>query len=175
MFFLRKVFLLTIIVIICFSFSLESKALFKFKKKANQTQNAQQVIKKEEVKKEKKKEKAEIVKEKEIIIIEIYAKWCPLCKNIEPTLDLLQSQLTDIKFVKFDVSTQDTSQKSEETARKLGLYQFYQANKNKTSTVAIIVPSTREIVSTYYNEDDLDKYKTSIQEAKEKEKMAQST
>ena len=115
-----------------------------------------------------KKESDEV--DRRIIVVEIYAKWCPLCRNIEPTLDLLLKEEPDINFVKLDVSTQENAETSEKTAKKLKILDFYNSYKSKTSTVAVFVPSTKEIISSFHNDNDVEKYKTAIKDARTKEK-----
>ena len=48
--------------------------------------------------------------------------------------------------------------------------EFYKANKSKTATVGIIVPSTSEVVNIFQNNNDIEEYKSAIEEAKTKEK-----
>lgn len=108
-------------------------------------------------------------RQKKALIVEIFASWCPGCKNIEPTLELLIKDNPDIEFVKLDVSTPSKAKASEEQAEKLKIIDFYNANKSKTATVAVFVPSTLELVSVFQNNSDIEEYKHALKESEDKE------
>lgn len=119
-----------------------------------------------------KKEASEKKGENKILVVEIYAQWCPACKNIQPALDLLLKDIKDIEFIQLDVTNPTSAAKSRDLAEELGIEDFYQLHKSKTSTVAVFVPSTKEIVKVFQNNNDVDDYKDAIQLAKTKEKAA---
>ncbi len=108
--------------------------------------------------------------EKKIIIAEIYASWCPGCKNIQPTLDQLVRDFPQIELIQLDVSTPSKAEASQKIAKDLQIIDFYNANKNKTATVGVIVPTTGEVVSIFHNENSEDLYESAIQDAQTKEK-----
>ena len=108
--------------------------------------------------------------EKKIILAEIYASWCPGCKNIQPTLDQLVKDFPQIELVQLDVSTPSKAEASQKTAKDLKIIDFYNVNKNKTATVGVIIPTTGEVVSIFHNENSKDLYRPSIQDAQTKEK-----
>ena len=110
------------------------------------------------------------VGEKKIILAEIYASWCPGCKNIQPTLDLLIKDFPQIELVQLDVSTPSKAEASQKLAKDLKIIDFYNINKSKTATVAVIIPTTGEVVSIFHNENSEDLYKPAIQDAQTKEK-----
>lgn len=126
------------------------------------------------------KEQYEFLKFKEekldrrILLVEIYAKWCPLCKNIQPTLDLLLKENEDIRLIKLDVSTLEKAKESEKIAKNLRIDSFFEIYKSRTSTVGVFVPSTREIIAKFHNENDIEKYDTAIKEAKTKDKALET-
>lgn len=105
-----------------------------------------------------------------VLVVEIYANWCPGCKNIQPTIDQLIKEVSDIQYVQLDVSTPSKAKASEKAAKELNILDFYEVNKSKTATVAIIIPFKREVVSTFQNNNNIDDYKTAIQEGKTKQK-----
>ena len=111
---------------------------------------------------------------KEVILAEIYASWCPGCKNIQPTIDQLIKDSPEINFVQLDVSTPSKAEESREKAKDLMILDFYNVNKSKTATVAVIAPTSGEIVSVFENDNDLDGYKAAIENAKTKEKALQN-
>ena len=108
--------------------------------------------------------------EKKIILAEIYASWCPGCKNIQPTLDQLIKDFPRIELVQLDVSTPSKAEASQKIAKDLKIIDFYNVNKSKTATVGVIVPTTGEVVSIFHNENSDELYKPAIQDAQTKEK-----
>jgi thiol-disulfide isomerase/thioredoxin len=93
------------------------------------------------------------------VIVDIYASWCPGCKNIAPTLaQLKQKYGKKANFVVFDVTDRQTTKASMQLAAKLGLSQFFEANKSQTSTVAIIDPSNGKVTKQFRNNADLSAY-----------------
>jgi thiol-disulfide isomerase/thioredoxin len=95
------------------------------------------------------------------VVVDIYASWCPGCKNIAPTLSKLEQQYgTKMNLVVFDVSDAKTTQASMKKAASLGLTNFFNAHKSKTSTVAIIDPATGKVVKQFQNNPELADYTT---------------
>jgi thiol-disulfide isomerase/thioredoxin len=93
------------------------------------------------------------------VVVDIYASWCRNCKNIEPTLSQLKQLYgTKMHLVVFDVSDRQKTQASTEMAAKLGLTDFFNANKSQTSTVAIIDPATGKIVKEFQHNPNLTEY-----------------
>ena len=93
------------------------------------------------------------------VVVDIYASWCPGCKNIAPTLSQLKKQYgSKANFVVFDVTDSKTTQASMKMAAKLGLTSFFSANKAQTSTVAIIDPATGKVMKQFRNNADLAEY-----------------
>lgn len=86
------------------------------------------------------------------VVVDIYATWCPGCKNIAPTLSSLKQQYQGkAHFVVFDVTDRTTTQMAEEKAKQLGLSEFLMANKSQTSLVAIIDPATGKVLRQFRN------------------------
>lgn len=97
------------------------------------------------------------------VVVEIYASWCPGCKNIAPTLSQLEQQYGGkMNLVVFDVSDSKTTQASMKKATKLGLINFFNTNKSKTSTVAIIDPVSGKVVKQFQNNPELADYTTAL-------------
>jgi thiol-disulfide isomerase/thioredoxin len=95
----------------------------------------------------------------------IRAEWCSACQKLEPTMMELQSQYKDrIDFVMLDVSDDEKAAQSAETARKLGLGKFFEANKQKTSTVVVLSPAHKIVFQTKQN-FDRDTYVQAFDEA----------
>jgi thiol-disulfide isomerase/thioredoxin len=93
------------------------------------------------------------------VVVDVYASWCPGCKNIAPTLSQLKQQYSGkANFVVFDVTDSKTTQASMKMAAKLGLTGFFNANKAQTSTVAIIDPATGKVLKQFRNNAELTEY-----------------
>jgi hypothetical protein len=66
----------------------------------------------------------------------------------------LKSQYGDrIDFVILDVTDDQKTAQSAAKARKLGLGNFFEANKQKTSTVVVLSPSRKIVFQTMHNYD----------------------
>jgi thiol-disulfide isomerase/thioredoxin len=97
------------------------------------------------------------------VVVDIYASWCPGCKNIAPTLSQLKQQYgTKANFIVFDVSDSKKTQASMKIAAKLGLTNFFNANKSQTSTVAIIDPTSGKIIKQFRNNPELADYTSTL-------------
>lgn len=150
----RIIIFLLLFSLISFTLNLPSSAGFFKRHKTLKKKAIEQAVKKEE---------------KKVLLVEIYANWCPGCKNIQPTLDKLTAGSTGIKLVQLDVSTPSKAKASAKLAEDLKVTDFYNANKSKTATVGVIVPTSSEIVSIFQNNNDEDDYMEAIKEAKTKE------
>jgi len=86
------------------------------------------------------------------VVVDVYASWCPGCKNISPTLSQLKREYAGkVNFVVLDVTDRAKLKKTEAMAKKLGLGKFLEANKSSTSTVAIVDPATGNILTMFKN------------------------
>lgn len=86
------------------------------------------------------------------VVVEIYASWCPACKNVAPTIAELRSEYGNkTNFVVLDVSDKGKTSKSQSLAKQLGLGQFFAQNISQTGLVAIIDPATGNILAQYRN------------------------
>jgi thiol-disulfide isomerase/thioredoxin len=93
------------------------------------------------------------------VVVDIYASWCRNCKNIEPTLSQLKLLYNKkMHLVVLDVSDRQKTQASTEMAAKLGLTDFFNANKSQTSTVAIIDPASGKIIKEFQHNPNLTEY-----------------
>ena len=93
------------------------------------------------------------------VVVDVYATWCAGCKNIEPTLAQLKQQYSDqVNFVVLDVTDKAKLQETQAKAEKLGLGQFLETTKSKTSTVAIVDPATGNILAMFKNNPNQDEY-----------------
>ena len=93
------------------------------------------------------------------VVVDIYASWCPGCKNIAPTLSQLKQQYsTKASFIVLNVTDAKTTKASMKMAAELGLTSFFNANKSKTATVTIIDPATGKIMKQFQNNAEITEY-----------------
>jgi thiol-disulfide isomerase/thioredoxin len=93
------------------------------------------------------------------VVVDIYASWCPACKNIAPTLSQLERQYAGkVHFVVLDVSNRSTTAQSEAKAKELGLSQFFAAHKTQTGSLTIIDPATGKILAQHRNNPNKSDY-----------------
>jgi thiol-disulfide isomerase/thioredoxin len=86
------------------------------------------------------------------VVVEIYATWCPACKNLAATKTALQQQYAGrVNFVVLDVTDKAAVKASETKAQQLGLSQFFNVYKAKTGTITIINPATGKILASEKN------------------------
>ncbi|HBC43200.1 MAG TPA: thioredoxin [Pseudanabaena sp.] len=89
------------------------------------------------------------------VVVDVYATWCPACKNIAPTVsDLKKEYDGKVEFVVLDVSDKSTTAAAEATAKELGLSKFLAENKNQTGSLTIVDPATGKILAQYRNNAD---------------------
>ncbi|WP_218080080.1 TlpA family protein disulfide reductase [Anthocerotibacter panamensis] len=93
------------------------------------------------------------------VVVDIFATWCPGCKNIASTLETLREEYKGkANFVVLDVTDRKTAEQAAAKAEQLGLSKYFAANKSSTSTVAIIDPGTGKILALFQNNPDKTSY-----------------
>jgi len=89
------------------------------------------------------------------VVVDVYASWCPACKNIAPTLSQLKEEYAGkVEFVVLDVSDKSTTSAAEATAQELGLSKFLSENKTQTGSLTIVDPATGKILAQFRNNPD---------------------
>ena len=82
----------------------------------------------------------------------IRADWCTVCQKLEPAMaELMEEYKGRLNFVILDVSNEEKTAEAAATARKLGLGKFFEANKKKTSTVAIFGAKNKILFQKHYD------------------------
>jgi len=100
------------------------------------------------------------------VVVDIYASWCPACKNVAPTLSQLKKDYAGkANFIVFDVSDRSKATQSARKAQELGLGRFFEANKSQTGMIAIIDPATGNILAQYRNNADKSAYSSVLNSA----------
>jgi thiol-disulfide isomerase/thioredoxin len=94
------------------------------------------------------------------VVVDIYASWCPACKNVAPTLAKLNQEYAGkANFVVLDVSDQASTAKATARAKELGLDKFLAKNISQTGLIAIIDPATSKILTEERDEAEIATYK----------------
>jgi thiol-disulfide isomerase/thioredoxin len=94
------------------------------------------------------------------VVVDIYASWCPACKNVAPTIAKLKTEYAGkANFVVFDVSNTSTTAKSTARAKELGLDKFLAKNLTQTGLVAVINPATAKVLIEERDEPEISTYK----------------
>ncbi|MFM7885112.1 MAG: TlpA family protein disulfide reductase [Pseudanabaena sp.] len=100
------------------------------------------------------------------VVVDVYATWCPACKNIAPTVsDLKKEYEGKVEFVVLDVSDKSTTAAAESTAKELGLSKFLAENKTQTGSLTIVDPATGKILAQYRNNPDKAAYSQVLDKA----------
>ncbi len=93
------------------------------------------------------------------VVVDIYASWCPACKNVAPTLSQLKQQYGNkAHFVVLDVTDRQATAATTKLAAKTGLTKFLNANKSQTGTIAIIDPASGKVIKQFRNNATLSDY-----------------
>jgi thiol-disulfide isomerase/thioredoxin len=93
-------------------------------------------------------------------LLVVYADWCPSCQRLKPTLALLNEKYQGkIRFVRFDITSEESAAKSKERAEKLGLGDFFERNHEQTSLVIVLDSSSHDVFRTV-NDYDPQHYET---------------
>jgi thiol-disulfide isomerase/thioredoxin len=100
------------------------------------------------------------------VVVDVYASWCPACKNMAPTVSKIKQQYGNkITFVTLDVSDKASTAKAEATAKQLGLSKFFAANKTQTGSLTIVDPATGSILKQERNNTELTAYSSVLDAA----------
>ena len=105
-----------------------------------------------------------VAAKKKVTVAVIKAEWCSACKKVEPIMMELMQQYGDrIEFVMLDVSNDESTAQAAAKAKSLGLSNFFEANKKKTSTVGVFKSGRQTYVTAMnYNKSD---YETAFNRA----------
>jgi thiol-disulfide isomerase/thioredoxin len=94
------------------------------------------------------------------VVVDVYASWCPACKNVAPTLEKLKKEYAGkANFVVLDVSDKATTAKATARAKELGLDKFLAKNISQTGLIAIFDPATGKVLTEERDESEIATYK----------------
>lgn len=84
-------------------------------------------------------------------VVLLHADWCGACKKLAPTMVELKQQYGDrLNFVDLDVTNEETTAQASEKAGQLGIGKFFEANKKKSSLVAVVGKGGKLLFQTHY-------------------------
>jgi thiol-disulfide isomerase/thioredoxin len=64
--------------------------------------------------------------DKRPLVLVVYADWCPSCQHLKPVLAVINEKYRNrIRFVRFDITTEETTAESQQRVEKLGLAKFF--------------------------------------------------
>ncbi|HRH60320.1 MAG TPA: thioredoxin domain-containing protein [Chitinophagaceae bacterium] len=87
------------------------------------------------------------------IVVLFRADWCPYCKALEPKMAKLMEQYGErLRFVVFDVTNADTTARAALAAKDEDIIDFFEANKDKASTLAVL-KNKSAVFSIMHNSD----------------------
>ncbi|MBD2091254.1 redoxin domain-containing protein [Microcoleus sp. FACHB-1515] len=99
-------------------------------------------------------------------VVKIYADWCAACQRLRPVTESLQQQFQGrANFVIFDVTDRATTRAAQARAEELGLSDFLDANRARTSAVAVIDPSNGQILQQFHYNFNQQDYVNAINQA----------
>jgi thiol-disulfide isomerase/thioredoxin len=94
------------------------------------------------------------------VVVDIYASWCPACKNVASTLAKLKKEYAGkANFVVLDVSDKSTTAKATARAKELGLDKFLAKNLSQTGLIAVFDPATGKVLAEERDEPEIATYK----------------
>jgi thiol-disulfide isomerase/thioredoxin len=97
------------------------------------------------------------------VVVDIYASWCPACKNVAPTLAKLKTEYAGkANFVVLDVSDKATTAKATARAKELGLDKFLAKNLSQTGLIAVFDPATGKVLTEERDEPEIATYKKTL-------------
>ena len=87
------------------------------------------------------------------MVVLFRADWCPYCKALEPKFAKLMAEYDDrLRFVVFDITNAETTEKAADIARSEAISEYFEAKKDKASTLAILKDG-KEIFSIVHTSD----------------------
>ncbi len=98
-------------------------------------------------------------------LVQVHASWCPACQNIAPTWQRLEKTYAGkVNFVVLDVSNPRQLKTASQSAKALGLADWFDRNQGNTSTVVLLLPpaSKGHIQETFVNQTDFTAYEASL-------------
>ena len=92
--------------------------------------------------------------DKRPLVLVVYADWCFSCQHLKPVLAHINDKYRNkIRFVRYDITSEETAVRSKERVAQLGLAEFFEKNHEQTSLVVILDGAGREVFRTVNDYD----------------------
>ncbi len=97
------------------------------------------------------------------LVVKIHADWCGTCVKLTSVWEELQAGYGDsARFVVLDVTDRSATVASAIEAERLGISEFFDANKGRTGTIGILDPATGKAVEIFKGETDAEVYENPL-------------
>ncbi len=97
------------------------------------------------------------------LVVKIHADWCGTCVKLTSVWEELQAGYGDsARFVVLDVTDRGAATASAIEAERLGIREFFDANKSRTGTIGILDPATGKAVEIFKGETDAEVYENPL-------------
>lgn len=112
----------------------------------------------------------EEIKAPEIMVTKFYADWCGSCKEMKPAFDafLNATEEEPTLYVHFDLTDDQTRQKSAYLAHSMGLSDIYKANAGKTGYALLVDADSKKVLDRLTKEMSKDQMLNALSEAMDK-------
>lgn len=94
------------------------------------------------------------------LAVSFHADWCASCKALAPKIQTARTRanldLTDVLFVKLDLTNEKTSHQAALLARSLGIQDLFIQNDGKTGYIAVVEASSGTIISSITKNNNVD-------------------
>lgn len=96
-------------------------------------------------------------------VVKLHAQWCPVCMMTKGVWSQIEATYSPrVNLVVFDFTNESTSGESRDTARRLGLEQFFDENTGWTGTIAVLDGRTKEVAAVIHGSRDFAEYRAAI-------------
>ena len=94
------------------------------------------------------------------LAVSFHADWCASCQALSPKVDAARTKakldLTDVLFVKLDLTNDKTSHQAALLARSLGIEELFHQNDGKTGYVDVVEATSGIIISKITKNNNVD-------------------
>jgi thiol-disulfide isomerase/thioredoxin len=99
-------------------------------------------------------------------VVKLHAQWCSKCMTTKDMWSQIEAAYgSRVKFVVFDFTTQETTDRSRAEADRLGLRPFFDEFEGVSGSVAVLDGRTRTLSTEIYASRDFAEYQTAIDAA----------
>jgi thiol-disulfide isomerase/thioredoxin len=101
------------------------------------------------------------------LVVKIHADWCGACQLLGPTWERVEKELAkEAQVVTLDVTDRSATRRSAATAAALGISPFFEKNRDRLGTIAVLRAGSREPVEVFHGELDFVAYVDAVRRAR---------